>query len=101
MEFASVVRGGQVVTEDAVGVADIGIVDGKIAAIGEDLPRGEVEVDATEMVVVPGGVDVHAHFGVHIDAVGAAMADDYESGTRAAAAGGITTVLTFAFQQQG
>jgi dihydropyrimidinase len=101
MECETVIRGGRVARADSVVEADVGIAGGMIVAVDQGLPPAPTEIDARGMLVAPGGVDVHVHFGVHIDAVGGSMADDYESGTRAAAAGGVTTVLSFAFQKSG
>lgn len=101
MELECVVRGGVVATAGETFTADIGIRAGKIAAIGTSLPPGEHEIDAGGHIVVPGAIDVHTHLAHHNDRNGDAMADDYESGTRAAAAGGITCVLNFAFQVKG
>lgn len=96
MKFDRVVRGGVVTTVEAAVSADIGIRDGRIAALGTDLRADEV-VDASGMLVVPGAIDVHTHFAN--DVGGSATADDYESGSRAAAVGGITSFVNFAFQQ--
>lgn len=98
MKFDRVVRGGVVTTVEAAVTADIGIRDGRIAALGTDLQGDEV-VDASGMLVVPGAIDVHTHFGN--DVGGSATADDYESGSRAAAVGGITSFVNFAFQLPG
>ena len=94
-----VVTGGTVVTAADSYVADIGIRDGKIVAIGQDL-QGDDRIDATGLMVMPGGIDAH----VHLDqptSDGTVMADDFASGTRSAAAGGNTTVLPFAMQVKG
>jgi dihydropyrimidinase len=98
MPLGTVIRGGTVVTADGIVHADVGISGEKIAAIGGDLRGGHV-VDARGLVVVPGAIDVHTHFDTRIG--GAVTADDYESGSRAAAAGGITTFVNFAFQERG
>lgn len=81
--------------------ADVGISDGKVVAIGGSLDTAERVIDATGRLVVPGAIDVHTHFEHFVPYVGAENADDYASGTRAAAAGGITTILNFAFQERG
>jgi dihydropyrimidinase len=98
MRLDCVVRGGTVTTVEAAVTADIGVKDGLIAAIATDLDADEV-VDATGMLVVPGAIDVHTHFAN--DVGGVATADDYESGSRAAAVGGITSFVNFAFQLRG
>lgn len=94
-----VVRGGTVVTAADNFQADVGIRDGRIAAIGDALVGAEV-IDANGLLVLPGGIDAH----VHLDqptSDGTIMADDFASGTRSAAAGGNTTVLPFALQVRG
>lgn len=101
MQLECVVRGGTVITDTSGQRSDIGIADGRICAIGDALPPAPREIDATGCLVVPGALDVHTHFDLTIPAVSRTMADDYESGTRAAAAGGITTIIGFAFQRHG
>lgn len=96
-----VVRGATVATASETYSAEIGVVDGKIAVIGRDLPSATREVSADGWIVVPGAIDVHTHFEHFVGYVGAENADNYESGTRAAAAGGTTTILNFAFQEHG
>ena len=100
MTFDCVIRGGTLATADQVFTADVGISDGRIAAVGPELREsaGE-EIDAHGLIVAPGAIDVHTHFDTHIGDGG--TADDYESGSAAAAAGGITTYVNFAFQQPG
>jgi dihydropyrimidinase len=93
-----VVRGGTVVTGDATFKADIGIRGERIAEIGEGLSAERV-VDAEGRLVMPGAIDPHTHFDTVIG--GDPTADDYESGSRAAAAGGITSFVNFAFQEPG
>ncbi|MCO6362075.1 dihydropyrimidinase [Paracoccus sp. 08] len=94
-----VIAGGTVVTAADSYAADIGIRDGRIAQIGQGLTGAE-RIDATGLLVLPGGIDAH----VHLDqptSDGTTMADDFASGTRSAAAGGNTTVLPFALQIKG
>lgn len=94
-----VIAGGTVVTAADSYAADIGIKDGRIAQIGTGLTGAE-RIDATGLLVLPGGIDAH----VHLDqptSDGTVMADDFASGTRSAAAGGNTTVLPFALQIKG
>jgi dihydropyrimidinase len=101
MPFDCVVRNGLIVTDTNSLYADVGIRDGKIWAIEPELTDpAEVEVDASGQLVVPGGIDVHTHFATVVGSAGM-TADDYESGTRAAAAGGVTTVINYAFQERG
>lgn len=100
MRFDTVIRGGQVGTAEAVFRADIGIRDGRIAAIGEDLGPAAAEIDATDRLVLPGGVDSHCHI-EQMSAAGIMTADDFTSATTGAAFGGTTTVISFAAQQRG
>lgn len=99
MSHDLVVRGGTVVTATDAFAADIGVRAGRIVAIAESLPRAEHEIDAAGRLVLPGGVDVHTHLDVQVGDV--ATADDFESGTAAAACGGITTICDYAWQGKG
>ena len=97
--FDLVIRGGTVVTAMDATPADVGIKDGVITAIARGLAGGAATVEADSMLVIPGGVDSH----VHLDQppVGAQMCDDFDSGTASAAAGGTTTIISFAWQTKG
>ncbi len=98
--FQTIIRGGTVVTASDIFSADIGISGGRITAIGETLGDAPEIIDATGLLVMPGGIDSH----VHLDQPGApgiVMADTFETGTRSAAIGGNTTVLPFCLQQKG
>ncbi len=103
--FDCVIHGAEVFVGQGLMPCDVGITDGRIAAIGERLEGGRTRVDATGRWLLPGGVDAH----VHVDqppnpgsaARGAEMADNFESGTRSAAFGGTTTILSFAPQFKG
>ncbi len=98
--FDIVIRGGQVVTPNAVGTADLAVTGERIVAIGENLAGGRSEVDAAGHYVMPGGVDPHAHI-EQLSGMGVMNADTFESATRSAAIGGTTSVLSFAAQQKG
>lgn len=98
--FDCVVRGGRVGTAVDEFDADVGIKDGLIAAIGRNLPAGASEIDARGRLVLPGGVDAHAHI-EQLSAAGIVNADTFESATTAAAFGGTTTVIPFAAQHVG
>ncbi|MBI4497613.1 MAG: dihydropyrimidinase [Chloroflexi bacterium] len=93
-----VIRNGTVVTADGVAHADVGIEGGVVVALGRGLPTGDREIDATGRYVFPGGIDAHTHLGRHRPIEGV---DDFLSGTRAAAAGGITTVLDYVVHPRG
>lgn len=95
-----VVRGGTVATASDVFAADVAVRGGTIAAIGRDLPAGREEVDAIGHLVLPGGVDSHAHI-EQLSANGLLNADTWESATRSAALGGTTTIISFAAQHVG
>jgi allantoinase len=84
----NVVRGGTVVTEAGCVRADVGIEDGRVAAIGTGL-SGDTLYDATGLHVFPGFFDAHVHFCDE----GQSHWEDYTSAGRAAVAGGVTTVM--------
>jgi dihydropyrimidinase len=100
MRFDTIIRGGTVATEADTFACDIGIRGEKIAALGDDLGEAAEIVDATGRLVLPGGIDSHVHV-AQASAPGIVMADDFESGTRAAAFGGNTMILPFALQERG
>lgn len=86
------IRGGRVVNADGSRQADVLIRGERIASVGSSLTVGPGArlIDASNHLVMPGGIDPHTHFG-------GGFVDDFTSGTAAAVAGGITTVGTFAF----
>ncbi|HVZ14527.1 MAG TPA: dihydropyrimidinase [Bauldia sp.] len=96
MEYDYVFKGGLVTTAEASVELDLAISGDKIAAIGTEL-RGRETIDARGLLVLPGGIDPHTHFGLSIGTT--AAADDYESGTRAAAFGGVTSFINYVFQE--
>ncbi|ATQ57315.1 dihydropyrimidinase [Paracoccus yeei] len=95
---STVIRGGTVVTADLTYKADVLVEDGRIAAIGEGL-AGDRVLDASGCYVMPGGIDPHTH--LEMPFMGTYSADDFESGTRAALAGGTTMVVDFALPSPG
>ena len=99
-KFDTIIRGGRVATASDTVVCDVGIRGGKIAALGEDLGAADDMIDARGRLVLPGGIDSHVHLS-QPSGPGIVMADDFESGTRAAAFGGNTLVMPFCMQQKG
>ncbi|HEY1091626.1 MAG TPA: dihydropyrimidinase [Burkholderiaceae bacterium] len=98
--FDLVIRQARVATASDVFMADIGIREGRIAQLGLGLAAGAREIDAKGRTVTPGGVDAHCHLDQPM-APPVRMADDFDTGTRAAACGGTTTVIPFAAQEKG
>ena len=99
-EFDLVLRNARVATASDTFDADIGVRDGRIVQLGLGLAVGRREIDAAGRTVTPGGVDAHCHLDQPM-APPVRMADDFDSGTRAAACGGTTTVIPFAAQEKG
>lgn len=81
--------------------ADLLIRDGRIAALGRHLETdGEIK-DVSGLLVMPGGIDTHVHLEHPIDRIGIETADDFFTGSVAAACGGTTTLVDFALQRKG
>ena len=101
MRFDTMIRNGTIVTASDTYAADVGITNGVIAAIGAGLPienAGKV-IEAAGRLVMPGGIDVHTHLDMPFG--GTTSADDFETGTVAAAFGGTTMLIDFAIQYKG
>ena len=98
--FDLTIRNGTVVNADATFKADIGITDGRIAAIAERLDAAPQDIDATERLLLPGGIDSHCHV-EQLSGSGVMTADDFYSATVSAAFGGTTTIIPFAAQHRG
>jgi dihydropyrimidinase len=95
------IRGGRVATVSDVFEADVAISGETIVTVGRRLPGGaRREIDARGKLVLPGGVDSHAHI-EQLSAAGIMNADTFESATVSAAFGGTTTVISFAAQHVG
>lgn len=93
-----VIENGRIVTTGGVSEAPIGIKDGRIVQIG-GAPAGCRHIDARGRLILPGGIDVHTHLDAPSE-VGS-TADDFFTGTLAAAFGGTTTIVDFCAQARG
>jgi dihydropyrimidinase len=101
MRFDTIIKNGTVVTATDTFLSDVGIVGGKITDLAASLPAENADkvINATGRLVLPGGIDVHTHLDMPFG--GTTSADDFETGTRAAAFGGTTTLVDFAIQYKG
>jgi len=100
MEKITLIRDGTVVTAAGTAAHDVLVRGERIAAVGKlgHIPADET-IDASGLLVLPGAVDTHVHFNdVFMNTV---SVHDYESGTRAAAFGGVTSIVDFSNQAQG
>jgi dihydropyrimidinase len=96
----TLVKNGTVITASDRYDADVYIDKGVITLIGQGLNvPAETVIDASGKLVMPGGIDVHTHLDMPFG--GTTSADDFESGTTAAAHGGTTTLIDFAIQDAG
>ncbi|XP_065095870.1 dihydropyrimidinase isoform X3 [Ochlerotatus camptorhynchus] len=97
------IKRGHVVNHDGMQQADIYIEDGTIRYVGSGadfvVPGGCRTIDATGKMVIPGGIDPHTHF--QLEFGGTVAVDDFYQGTKAAVAGGTTTVIDFVIPQKG
>src|SRR3990170_4588840 len=96
----TLIKNGRIITASDDYVADILIEDETVKAIGRDMAiQVDQLIDATGMLVFPGGIDPHVH--LEMPFMGTFSSDTYETGTRAALYGGTTTVIDFILQKQG
>ncbi|MCC6523849.1 MAG: dihydropyrimidinase [Polyangiaceae bacterium] len=94
------IKNGRVVTAADDYFADVFVEGEKVALIGQGLTvRADKVIDAAGKLVIPGGIDAHTHLDMPFG--GTNSADDFESGTRAAAFGGTTSIIDFAIQTKG
>jgi dihydropyrimidinase len=92
--------GGKIVTAKQIYKADIGITRGMISHIQTHLEQPAKEtIDASGKLIFPGIIDAHVH--LSLPAGGTITAEDFETGTKAAACGGVTTIIDFAAQEKG
>lgn len=97
MQLDRIIKGGKIATEAGLVRTDVGIAGEKIAALGCDLHKLAPDatiIDARGHYVLPGVIDVHVHLKLPQGKV--ISSDDFVTGTRAAARGGVTTVIDFA-----
>src|SRR3981081_4237576 len=101
----TLIKGGTVLTAAETFVADVLVEDGKIAGLAKsfdghfDAASQTEVIDATGKYVFPGGIDAHTHLDMPFG--GSTSADDFETGTTAAAFGGTTTIVDCAIQYKG
>jgi dihydropyrimidinase len=96
----TLIKGGTIVNADATTAADVLVDAERIALIGESLDvEAERTIDASGKWVIPGAIDVHTH--MELPFGGTFAKDTFETGTRAAAFGGTTTIIDFAVQSKG
>src|SRR5215475_2556778 len=101
MGFDTVVANSRIVTATDTYTGDVAIQNGRIAAIGQSELRENAAqvIDVNGKYLLPGGIDVHTHLDMPFG--GTTSSDDFETGTRAAAFGGTTTLIDFAIQYKG
>ncbi|MCB9595483.1 MAG: dihydropyrimidinase [Sandaracinaceae bacterium] len=94
------IKNGRIVTAVDDYFADVFIDGETVAQIGKDLAvEADTVIDATDRLVIPGGIDPHTHLDMPFG--GTTSADDFETGTLAAAHGGTTCIVDFAIQSKG
>ncbi|HXJ91382.1 MAG TPA: dihydropyrimidinase [Terriglobia bacterium] len=101
MRFDTLIQNGIVGTATDTYASDVAITDGRIVTLAQNLPVDSARqvIDANGRFVFPGGIDVHTHLDMPFG--GTTSADDFETGTLAAAFGGTTTLIDFAIQYKG
>ncbi len=99
--MSTLIRNGTVVTAENTFPADVLIEAESIREVRAGIPANAADtvIDATGMLLLPGGIDVHTHLDMPFG--GTTSSDDFETGTRAAAIGGTTTIVDFAIQARG
>ncbi len=99
--MSTLIRNGTVVTAEKTFSADVLIEGESIREVRAGIPSNAADtvIDATGMLLLPGGIDVHTHLDMPFG--GTTSSDDFETGTRAAAIGGTTTIVDFAIQARG
>ena len=95
-----VIRDTQIVTPNGVETGDLAVLNGKILSVGWPCQSAKAEIKAHGKLVMPGGVDTHAHI-EQMSGMGVWNADTFETATTSAAMGGTTSVISFAAQASG
>ena len=99
-DYSLMIRGARIYAPEDLGIGDIAVSNGKIAAVGADLPgSAEKEIDASGLLAMPGILETHAHMLLPFG--GTRTMNDFYDGTRAGAYGGVTTLIDFADQVKG
>jgi dihydropyrimidinase len=99
-QFDLLIQGGTIVNATGQTSADVAVRDGRIVGIGSFSPdSAQQTIDATHLLVMPGMIDPHVHFDTPI--MGTVTRHDFHTGGIMAAAGGVTTIVDFAFQEKG
>jgi dihydropyrimidinase len=94
------IKNGRIITAVDDYFADVYIDNDTVTMIGQNLPvTADTVIDASGKLVIPGGIDPHTHLDMPFG--GTYSADDFETGTRAAAFGGTTSIVDFAIQTKG
>lgn len=98
--FDLLICNGVVVTHNEKQRLDVGVRDGKITALAPSLSQdATLNIDASDRFVFPGFIDAHTHMGIPI--MDTCSVDDFQSGSVAAACGGVTTIIDFTVQEKG
>ena len=98
--MTTLIQNGTIINANSTTHADVLISGEQILEVAPHIsPAGHTLIDATNLLVLPGGIDVHTHLDMPFG--GTTSADDYRTGTLAAAVGGTTTVIDFALQSRG
>lgn len=97
-KFDKVIKNGTIVTASDTYKGDIGVKDGIITEIGQNLECDTV-IDAAGKLIIPGGIDAHTHLDMPFG--GTFSSDDFESGSKAAAIGGTTSFIDYSIQPAG
>ncbi len=98
--MSKLIKGGLVVTSEDKYIADVYVKDEKISVIGKNIDYEADEIiDASGKYILPGAIDPHTHLAMPF--MGTVSKDDYETGTIAAACGGVTTIIDFNIQRKG